>query len=361
MTHSLILKNIEPLPWERLYAIVTGPYTCILERLAVAAQDVDQLVLDQLLDVGAGGLQILAGVKVVGMLVEVLTDGAGHGQAQIGVDVDLTHGHGSGLTQLLLGDTHGVGHLAAVLVDHLHILLGHGRGAVENDGEAGQAADDLVQNVEAQGRGNQLTLLVAGALCGGELVRAVAGADGNGQGVAASLGDELLHFLGAGVVGISGGDVDLVLHAGQSAQLSLNHNAVVVGVLHHLLGDLDVLGEGLAGGVDHDGGEAAVDAALAGLEAVAVVQVQADGQTGLDHSGLHQLDEVGVVGVGTGTLGHLQDQRGADFLGGLGDTLNDLHVVDVEGADGVAAVIGLLKHFGSSYEGHVEILPVVKV
>ena len=118
--------------------------------------------------------------------------------------------------------------------------------------------------------------------------------------------------------------------------------------------------EGLGGGVDHDGGKAAVDAGLAGLEVGAVVQVQGDGDVGaLDDSGLHQLDQIGVVGIGTGALGNLQDHRGVDLAGGLGDALNDLHVVDVEGADGVPAVIGLGKHFFRSYKGHSSYPPVL--
>ena len=120
--------------------------------LAGAAQDVDQLVSDQILDVGAGGLQVLAGVELVGVLLKELADGAGHGQAQIGVDVDLTHGQLGGVAQLLLRDADGVGHLSAVLIDHLHILLWHAGGAVEHDGEAGQALGDLLQHIEAQGR-----------------------------------------------------------------------------------------------------------------------------------------------------------------------------------------------------------------
>ena len=40
------------------------------------------------------------------------------------------------------------------------------------------------------------------------------------------------------------------------------------------------------------------------------------------------------------------------LLAGLGDALHDLHIVDVEGADGVAAVIGLLKHFLGCYQCH---------
>ena len=80
--------------------------------------------------------------------------------------------------------------------------------------------------------------------------------------------------------------------------------------------------------------------------------MQADGQAGLNDGGLYQLDQVGVVGIGAGALGNLENQGSADFLGGLGDALDDLHVVDIEGSDGVAAVIGLLEHFGSGYEGH---------
>ena len=180
----------------------------------------------------------------------------------------------------------------------------------------------------------------------------MAGADGDGQGVAAGLADKLLHLLRVGVVGVLGGNLHVVLDAGQSAQLSLHHHAVVVGVLHHLAGNRDVFLKGLGGGVNHNGSEAAVNAGLAQLEAVTVVQVEADGQTGFDDGRLYQLNEIGVVGVGPGTLGYLENQRRVDLLGGLGDPLDDLHVVDVEGADGIAAVIGLGKHFFCSNKGH---------
>ena len=117
--------------------------------LAGAAEDVAQLVADELLDVGTGGLQVLARVELVGMLVEELADGAGHGKTQVGVDVDLADGQLGCMTELLFGNTNSVGHLAAVFVDHLHILLGHRGGTVKNNGEAGQALDYLVQDIEA--------------------------------------------------------------------------------------------------------------------------------------------------------------------------------------------------------------------
>ena len=73
---------------------------------------------------------------------------------------------------------------------------------MQNDREARQTLGDFVQNVEAQRRRNEDALFVAGALLGLELVSAVGGADGDGQGVNAGLGDELLDLFGTGVGGI---------------------------------------------------------------------------------------------------------------------------------------------------------------
>ena len=67
-----------------------------------------------------------------------------------------------------------------------------------------------------------------------------------------------------------------------------------------------------------------------------------------------------MVGVGPGALGDLEDHRGLLLAAGLGDALDDLHVVDVEGADGVTAVIGLLEHFGRSNKGHGNNLLIIK-
>ena len=146
---------------------------------------------------------------------------------------------------------------------------------MQNDGEAGQTLDNFFQNVEAEGRRNQDAFFIAGALFGLELVCAVAGADGDGKAVAAGLCNELFDFFRTGV----GTDsmADFVFDAGQSAELSFDNNAVVVCVLNDLLGDLDVLLEGLGRCVDHNGGEAVVDAGLAGLEGIAVIQMQRSG------------------------------------------------------------------------------------
>ncbi|MPM66919.1 hypothetical protein SDC9_113833 [bioreactor metagenome] len=121
------------------------------------------------------------------MLREMLADHAGEGQAQIGINVDLAYGHGRGLAQHGFRHALRAVHLAAVLVDHGNILGDDAGSAVQHDGEAGQPAADILQDVKAQ-----LGLAF-------ELERAVAGADGNRQAVAAGLGDKLFHILGAGI------------------------------------------------------------------------------------------------------------------------------------------------------------------
>ena len=192
------------------------------------------------------------------------------------------------------------------------------------------------------------------------------GADCDGQGVDAGAGHELLNLLGTGVGSVVRVYIDLVLDAGQGAQLAFDHNAVVMGVLDDLLGQGDVVLEGLGGTVDHDGGEAAVDAALAQLEGVAVVQMHADGEIeaggllGVLDGSLNQLHQVGMLGIGARALGDLKDQRSMLFDGSLGDALDDFHVVYVESADGVAAVVGLLEHLFGSYDCH-NLTPLILV
>ena len=101
----------------------------------VAAEHINDLVGVHLRHVLTGHLAILARVEVVGMLGQGLTHTGGGGPAgggveekglgTVGVDVDLADGALGSLAELLLGDTYGVGQVATVLVDDLHILLRH--------------------------------------------------------------------------------------------------------------------------------------------------------------------------------------------------------------------------------------------
>ena len=68
----------------------------------------------------------------------------------------------------------------------------------------------------------------------------------------------------------------MILHARQNAQFALDGNAVGMGKLDDLAGQLDVLLIGQAASVDHDGRIAAVDARLDALEALAMIQMQRD-------------------------------------------------------------------------------------
>ena len=147
------------------------------------------------------------------------------------------------------------------------------------------------------------------------------GADCDRQRVTAGAGYELLNLFRMSVGGILSGNLNVILYASQGAELSLDNNAVSVSVLYNLLGLLNVLVERTGGAVDHNGGETAVDAGLAGLEVRAVVQVQSDRNIrALDNSSLYHLNEVGVVCVSACALGYLQDYRSVLLLASLGDT-----------------------------------------
>ena len=216
---------------------------------------------------------------------------------------------------------------------------------MEHDREARQLLGDFLQNVKAQMRF---------AL---ELERAVAGADGDGQRVNAGRLHKFLNLVGIGVKRVVVADFHVVLNAGQTAQLALNHNAVIVRILDHLTGQLDVLFKRQMRAVDHDGGEAAVDAGLAGFKIRAVIQVQHDRQIyaallRVQQSGLNQLHQIHMLGISARALGNLKNHRRLFHRSRLGDALNDFHVVDVERADGIVAFIRFLKHLGRGNKTH---------
>ena len=97
------------------------------------------------------------------------------------------------------------------------------------------------------------------------------GADGDRKRIAAGLGDEFLDLLRTGVALFACFHHDLILDTGEGPELSLYDNALVMGILNNLLGQRDVVLKALGGSIDHDGGEAAVDAVLAQLKGIAVI------------------------------------------------------------------------------------------
>ena len=99
----------------------------ILLSLTFRTEHIDNLVLVELLHLVAGRTEILAGVKLCGLLVEDLAHGSCHGQTAVGVDIDLADIHLCSLAEFLFGDTDCIGQFTAVGIDDVDIFLRYGR------------------------------------------------------------------------------------------------------------------------------------------------------------------------------------------------------------------------------------------
>ena len=104
------------------------------------------------------------------------------------------------------------------------------------------------------------------------------------------------------------GDLHIVLDARELSKLALNDDIVCMGVLDDALRKFDVLLEAQVRAVDHDGGEAAVDAGLANVKVRAVIEVQCDGNIVDFKSCLDEMDKVLMTSVLACTRRDLQDQ-----------------------------------------------------
>ena len=65
---------------------------------------------------------------------------------------------------------------------------------------------------------------------------------------------------------------------------------------------------------------------------------------------LGHVAQQGGIGIVAGTLGDLKNNRALGLDGGLDDSLHLLHVVEVEGGDGIATVDGFLEHLAGIHE-----------
>ena len=314
----------------------------LVEGVASRAKDFLVLAFIHFGELVPGLAEVLAWVEEVWVLSEHPPDGAGHDDTAIRVDVDLADGALGGLSELGLWDTDGIWHVTAVLVDHLDVVLWDGGGTVENDWEAWELLLDLVEDVKPD----------LGLGAGWELVSAVGSADGDGEGVDAGLLDEVLNLFWAGVdVAVS---LDIVFDTSENAEFTFDGDVVFprVGEVADLLGEGDVLLVAEVGTVDHDRAEAVLDAGLAKLEGVTVVEVENDWDdlvlwvdlTSVLDSTLGHVAEHGGVSVLTGTSGDLEDDWGLSPDAGGDDSLELLHLGEVVSWDSVTAVDGLSEH-----------------
>lgn len=204
----------------------------------------------------------------------------------------------------------------------------------------------------------------------GELVGAVAGADGDGQGIDLSLLDEvgglfrvgqhlavIQHAFGADTVFFTG-------HAGfqrtQATQLAFHRNAAGVGHGHGLLSHTDVVfvvGRGLAvfaqGAVHHHRAEAQLNGALADVRAGAVVLVHAHRDVRELFDGRQdQVAQERRASIFAGTGRSLDDHRGVSLVSGFHDGAHLLKVVDVEGWNAVAVLGCVVQHLAHADKCH---------
>ena len=209
----------------------------------------------------------------------------------------------------------------------------------------------------------------------GELVGAVAGADGDGQGIDLGLlhevgglfrvGQQLAvieHAFGANAVFLTG---HAGLQAAQATQLALDGHTAGMGEGNGLLGHAHVVvvvGGGLAvfaqRAVHHHRGKTQLDRALADVRAGAVVLVHAhrDMREFLD-GGQDQVAQEGRASVFARAGGSLNDDRGVRLVGRFHDGAHLLKVVDVEGRHAVAELSGVVEHLAHADKCHVFLSP----
>ena len=120
-------------------------------------------------------------------------------------------------------------------------------------------------------------------------------------------------------------------------------------IFNYLLGQSNIVFKRLRRSIDHDRSKSTVDAVLAQLEGIAVIKMKCDRNLRiLNYSCFYKFHQVGVVRICARALGNLKDYRAVQLACSFGNTLNDFHVVHIESADGITAVISLFKHFSRS-------------
>jgi hypothetical protein len=113
--------------------------------------------------------------------------------------------------------------------------------------------------------------------------------NGNGQGIDSGLPDKVNGLARMGVMallGIAAAFLSLVkLSSDQVPQFAFDNAVMLMGVFDNATANLDVFLERLVTGIDHNTGEAFIDAVFAELEAIAMVQVHGKDRFGPDFLG----------------------------------------------------------------------------
>ena len=203
-----------------------------------------------------------------------------------------------------------------------------------------------------------------------ELVGAVGGADGDGEGVHPGFFHEVGGLIG---VGQQHGVVQFAFRAmtilfpgpagfqrPQAAQLAFHGDAARVGNVGHLLGGLHIVfiaGRRLhvlpQGSIHHHRAEARLDGACTHRRRGAVILVHADGYVRPHFRGReNEVAQEGFTGIAARAGGALQDDRSVDRGSGLHDRLDLLHVVDVESRQAVMVFCRVIEQLSEGNDSH---------
>ena len=108
--------------------------------------------------------------------------------------------------------------------------------------------------------------------------------------------------------------------------------------------------------VDHDGSVAGAESLHAALVAIAVIEVQGNGNRSALGSSLdHAVEVVQASGL-DGARGGLHDDGGLGLLGSGQNGHNKLEVLDVERANGVVPGLSVLEHLFGGNKCHERLL-----
>jgi hypothetical protein len=147
----------------------------------------------------------------------------------------------------------------------------------------------------------------------------------------------------------------VVLSADEHAEFSLNHAVMLMRVLHNPFAEFNIFCERFVASIDHHAGKAFIDALLAKLKAVSVIEVDSDRNRGKTHRRFNQLFEVNGMGILTRSARDLQHDRGFFLFTGLDDGLEQFHVVYVESPEGVFSFERLSEQFFGVGQWHISL------
>ena len=122
-------------------------YNVIVGRLQSvgAVQHVAHLVGNHVLDSLTSGLQVLTRIEIAGVFYEVLADGSGHSQTQVGVDINLANAEFAGAQQHIFRNALSAVQFATVFIALFYESGDNGGSAVEYQREAGEQVGDFFQ------------------------------------------------------------------------------------------------------------------------------------------------------------------------------------------------------------------------